>query len=110
MSLKKIHDKQPDKFEFTETNQNLADKILKKYPPDQKKSAVMPLLYLAQEQNKNWVSIECIEAIADTLQMNQIDTHSDSNSIHVESLFKLAAYSCYITRIHGQHANRSGEA
>ena len=33
MSLKKIHDKQPDKFEFTETNQNLADKILKKYPP-----------------------------------------------------------------------------
>ena len=72
MSLKKIHDKQPDKFEFTETNQNLADKILKKYPPDQKKSAVMPLLYLAQEQNKNWVSIECIEAIADTLQMPKI--------------------------------------
>ena len=32
----------------------------------------MPLLYLAQEQNKNWVSIECIEAIAETLQMPKI--------------------------------------
>ena len=32
MSLKKIHDKQPDNFEFTKTNLELADKILKKYP------------------------------------------------------------------------------
>jgi len=32
----------------------------------------MPLLYLAQEQNKNWISIECIEAIAETLQMPKI--------------------------------------
>ena len=44
MSLKKIHDNQPDKFEFTKANLELADKILKKYPSDQKKSAVMPLL------------------------------------------------------------------
>ena len=32
MSLKKIHDKQPENFEFTKTNLELADKILKKYP------------------------------------------------------------------------------
>ncbi len=32
MSLKKIHDSQPDKFEFTKSNVVLAEEILKKYP------------------------------------------------------------------------------
>ena len=73
MSLKKIHDKQPDKFEFTETNQNLADKILKKYPPDQKKSAVMPLLYLAQNQNENWIPLAAMKYIGKFLNMPYIN-------------------------------------
>ena len=30
MSLKKVHDKQPEKFEFTEANLKLAKKILEK--------------------------------------------------------------------------------
>ena len=34
MSLKKIHDKQPEKFEFTKENLDLANNILKKYPKD----------------------------------------------------------------------------
>ena len=55
MSLKKVHDKQPEKFEFTEANLKLAKKILEKYPENQKKSAVMPLLHLAQNQNNNWI-------------------------------------------------------
>ena len=37
MSLKKVHDKQPDKFEFTTENMKLANSILKKYPADKKK-------------------------------------------------------------------------
>ena len=37
MSLKKIHDQQPDSFEFTKTNKVTAEKILKKYPEDKKK-------------------------------------------------------------------------
>ena len=53
MSLKKIHDRQPELFEFTKDNKNKAEKILKKYPEERKKSAVMPFLYLAQKQNEN---------------------------------------------------------
>ena len=75
MSLKKIHDKQPDKFEFTETNLNLADKILKKYPPDQKKSAVMPLLYLAQNQNENWIPLAAMKYIGKFLSMPYINVY-----------------------------------
>ena len=61
MSLKKVHDEQPDTFEFTKENLELADKILKKYPKDRKKSAVMPLLYLAQNQNNNWIPLAALK-------------------------------------------------
>jgi NADH-quinone oxidoreductase subunit E len=37
MSLKKIHDQQPDSFEFSNENKETAKKILKKYPEDRKK-------------------------------------------------------------------------
>ena len=54
MSLKTIHDKQPENFVFSDTNIKLAENILKKYPEKNKKSAVMPFLYLAQKFQQFW--------------------------------------------------------
>ena len=48
MSLKKVNSEQPKTFEFTAKFKNIAEEILKKYPSENKKSAVMPFLYLAQ--------------------------------------------------------------
>ena len=45
MSLKKVSKEQPDKFEFSDENLNLAKKIVSNYPTGKKKSAVMALLY-----------------------------------------------------------------
>lgn len=39
-------------FKFNEENQKKVQKILAKYPSQRKKSAVMPLLDLAQRQNE----------------------------------------------------------
>ena len=61
-----------EKFSWTKENLKSIKKIISKYPKDRKQSAVMPLLYLAQEQNNNWISVECIEAIAETLEMPKI--------------------------------------
>ena len=55
MSLKKVHNKQPENFKFTDKNLKNMSEILKRYPNKNKKSAVMPLLYLAQKQNENWI-------------------------------------------------------
>ena len=60
------------KFEWSKDNQREVKKIVSKYPKERIQSAVMPLLYLAQEQNDNWISIECIETIAETLSMPKI--------------------------------------
>ena len=75
MSLKKIHDEQPESFEFSKINIKLADDIIKRYPKGRKKSAVMPLLYLAQRQNNNWIPLAAMKHIAKFLEIPYIKVY-----------------------------------
>ena len=75
MSLKKVHDNQPEDFEFSKENLNKVELILKKYPKKNKKSAVMPLLYLAQRQNDNWIPLAAMKVIARLLSMPYISVY-----------------------------------
>ena len=75
MSLKKIHDIQPKEFKFSGENLKKAEEILKKYPKKNKKSAVMPFLYLAQRQNENWIPLSAMKYIANYLSMPYISVY-----------------------------------
>ena len=75
MSLKKIHDVQPKNFIFSNENLKIANEILKKYPEQRKKSAVMPLLYLVQKQNQNWIPLSAMKYIAKFLSMPYINVY-----------------------------------
>jgi len=50
-------------------------KILAKYPPEQKRSAVMPLLYLAQREG-GYITKEAMEDIAGLLEITTTDVVS----------------------------------
>ena len=75
MSIKKVHSEQPKNFEFSNQNLKLVEDILKKYPKERKKSAVMPLLYIAQKQNENWIPLAAIKYIAKYLSMPYINVY-----------------------------------
>ena len=75
MSLKKISKDQPEFFEFNKENLNKAEKIIKKYPEGKQQSAVMPLLYLAQKQNNNWIPLVAIKYIGKYLGMPYIKVY-----------------------------------
>ena len=75
MSLKKVHDNQPNDFKFTDKNLKKAEDILKRYPEKNKKSAVMPFLYLAQKQNSNWIPLAAMKYIAKFLSMPYISVY-----------------------------------
>jgi len=75
MSIKKIHNDQPNQFKFSNENLEKAENILKRYPEKNKKSAVMPLLYLAQKQNQNWISLAAIKYIAKYLSIPYISVY-----------------------------------
>ena len=75
MSLKKISKTQPDKFEFNENNLKISKEIISKYPEGKQQSAVMSLLYLAQNQNQNWIPLAAMKYIAKLLNMPYIKVY-----------------------------------
>ena len=56
-------------FEFDAPNLKRAQEIISHYPPQYKKAAVIPLLDLAQRQNKGWTSISVMNYVAKLLEM-----------------------------------------
>ena len=57
-------------FKFSEENLQKIEEVLKKYPT--KQAAVMPVLYIAQEQY-GWISKEVMVETASVLEMNEED-------------------------------------
>ena len=75
MSIKKISKEQPSDFEFNKKNLEEAQKIIKNYPDGKQQSAVMPLLYLAQKQNDNWIPLVAMKYLAKLLNMPYIKVY-----------------------------------
>ena len=92
MSLKTIYDKQPDSFQFSDENLKLAKNILDKYPEKRKKSAVMPLLYLAQKQNENWIPLEAMKYIAKYLSIPYISVYEIATFYTMYNLSPVGKY------------------
>ena len=69
MSVRRLHDKQPDSFAFTPENIDWAATQIAKYPEGRQASAVLPLLWQAQKQGGGWLSEPAIRCVADMLDM-----------------------------------------
>ncbi|NOD74820.1 MULTISPECIES: NADH-quinone oxidoreductase subunit NuoE [unclassified Ruegeria] len=69
--LRRLHPEQPESFAFTAANQQWAEAQMTKYPEGRQASAVIPLLWRAQEQ-EGWLSRPAIESVADMLGMAYI--------------------------------------
>jgi NADH-quinone oxidoreductase subunit E len=63
---------QPKDFAFTAENRAWAEQQIKKYPDGRQASAVIPLLWRAQEQAGGWLPQKAIEHVADMLGMAKI--------------------------------------
>jgi NADH-quinone oxidoreductase subunit E len=63
---------QPKDFTFTAENLAWAKREITKYPEGRQASAVIPLLWRAQEQGGGWVSEAAIRYVADFLDMAHI--------------------------------------
>ncbi len=72
MAVRRLAAEQPESFAFTEKNLDWAMKLIDRYPAGRQASAVIPLLWRAQEQNEGWVSEPAIRYIADLLDMPKI--------------------------------------
>jgi NADH-quinone oxidoreductase subunit E len=69
--LRRLHPDQPDSFAFTPANQAWAEAQITKYPEGRQASAIIPLLWRAQEQ-EGWLTRPAIESVCEMLGMAYI--------------------------------------
>ncbi|QFU16390.1 NADH-quinone oxidoreductase subunit NuoE [Microvirga thermotolerans] len=63
---------QPESFTFSPENMKFVEQQIAKYPPGRQASAVIPLLWRAQEQAGGWLPRAAIEKVAEILDMPKI--------------------------------------
>ena len=60
-------------FTFNKNSIEKAEEIIAKYPASRQKSAMLPLLELAQRQNGGWLSTEAIECVATYISEGEVN-------------------------------------
>ena len=72
MTVRRLAEKQPPSFAFTPENLDWAKAKIAQYPEGRQQSAVISLLWRAQEQSGGWLPQKAIELVADMLGMAKI--------------------------------------
>ena len=96
MTIKKISKIQPEFFEFNEENLKKTQIEISKYPKKRKASAVLPLLYLVQTQNENWIPLIAIKYVAKLLGMPYIKVYEVATFY---SMFNLSPVGKYFVQV-----------
>ncbi len=68
MAVRRLAETQPETFAFTRENGAWAERQIAKFPEGRQASAVIPLLWRAQEQ-EGWVTKPAIELVAEILEL-----------------------------------------
>ncbi|MGH1417395.1 MAG: NADH-quinone oxidoreductase subunit NuoE [Hyphomicrobiaceae bacterium] len=69
MAVRRLNPEQPTTFEFSPENRKWAEAKIKDYPEGKQASAVIPLLWRAQEQHGGWLPEPAIRTVAEMLNM-----------------------------------------
>jgi NADH-quinone oxidoreductase subunit E len=72
MSVRRLAEKQPASFAFTPENLDWVKAKIAQYPEGRQQSAVIPILWKAQEQCGGWLPQKAMEATAELLGMAKI--------------------------------------
>jgi len=62
-------------IQFSEKKLNQVNEILQQYPSGKQKSALLPLLHLAQEEFGGWLSVEAMDYVASLLKIQPIEVY-----------------------------------
>lgn len=63
------------KYEFSQDTMDTARRIIRRYPEGKQKSALIPLLHLAQAEFDGWLSPGAMDYVASILQLQPIEVY-----------------------------------
>jgi NADH-quinone oxidoreductase subunit E len=79
-------------MKFSEEKLNKANEIIGRYPQGKQKSALLPLLHLAQEENNGWLSVDAMDYVAGLLQIKPIEVYEVATFYSMYNLKPVGKY------------------
>lgn len=98
MSVRRLDAIQPDTFRFSRENLKWAKETIAKYPEGKQASAVIPLLWRAQEQHDGWLPEPAVRAVAEMLDMAYIRVYEVATFY---TMFNLSPVGKYFVQLCG---------
>jgi len=77
---------------FILKNIDKANEVIARYPEGKQKSALIPLLHLAQEENNGWLSVEAMDHVAELLQIKPIEVYEVATFYSMYNLQPVGRY------------------
>ncbi|MFY0252396.1 NADH-quinone oxidoreductase subunit NuoE [Chitinophaga sp. 30R24] len=82
--------------QFSEEKLNKVKEIIARYPEGKQKSALIPVLHLAQEAFGGWLSVETMDYVASLLQLEPIEVYEVATFY---SMFNLKPVGTYLFEV-----------
>jgi NADH-quinone oxidoreductase subunit E len=79
-------------MKFSEEKLKKVNDIIARYPEGKQKSALIPLLHLAQEENGGWLSVEAMDHVAGLLQLTPIEVYEVATFYSMYNLKPVGKY------------------
>ena len=87
-----------NKFQFSTEAVALANKIIKRYPAERSKSALLPLLHIAQGENQGWLSVDAMDYVAGFLKIQPIEVYEVASFYTMFNLKPVGKYVLEVCR------------
>jgi NADH-quinone oxidoreductase subunit E len=79
-------------MKFSEEKLTKAKEIIARYPDGKQKSALLPILHLAQEENNGWLSVDAMDYVAELLQLKSIEVYEVASFYSMYNLKPVGKY------------------
>jgi NADH-quinone oxidoreductase subunit E len=79
-------------MKFSEKKLQKVQEIIARYPEGRHKSALIPILHLAQEENNGWLSAEAMDYVAELLQLTPIEVYEVATFYSMYNLKPVGRY------------------
>lgn len=77
---------------FSQDKLNKVQEIIARYPEGRQKSALIPLLHLAQEENNGWLSVDAMDYVASLLEITPIEVYEVATFYSMYNLKPVGKY------------------
>ena len=79
-------------MKFSEQKLSKVQEIIARYPQGKQKSALIPLLHMAQEENNGWLSADAMDYVAELLQIKPIEVYEVATFYSMYNLKPVGKY------------------